>query len=84
MQIQDVVIERQDGPLYCGILYYCHMEDPCYLPWTMDLADPRKVVLKLFPPEESAGFTVVHDHYEEMADAIMERVIPGPEEGAEA
>lgn len=79
MKIKDVVIERQDGPLYCGLLFYSHLQDACYLPWTIDLEDPRQVVLKLFPPEAQHSLDVVQDHYEEMADAIVEFVMTPPE-----
>ena len=75
MHIDHVVIERADGPLYCGILFYEHDAANLYLPWTVDLNNPRQVVLKLFLPEEQENPAVVHDHYEVMADAIVDCVM---------
>ncbi|MGE5707903.1 MAG: hypothetical protein ACM3YO_06195 [Bacteroidota bacterium] len=75
MDIREVVIERQDGPEYCGLLFYQHLELSRYVPWTVDLHDPEQMILKLFPPIEEENVSIVCDHYEEMADAIVEMVL---------
>lgn len=75
MDIQRIVIEREDGPLYCGLLFYEHGPAERYLPWTVDLHNPSRVVLKLFPPETEQDRGAVQDHYQAMADAIVECVI---------
>lgn len=78
MDIQRIVIEREDGPLYCGLLFYEHGPEDMYLPWTVDLQNPQRVVLKLFPPEQGQDFEVVQHHYQVMADAIVECVMSQP------
>ena len=66
MQIDTIVIEREDGPLYCGILFYEHAAEPLYLPWTIDLENPQKIVLKLFQP----GFSEVVMPFDRIEDAV--------------
>lgn len=75
MQIDSIVIEREDGPLFCGLLFFQHEATAQYLPWTVDLNDPKKIVLKLFPPEAAGTLPVVQAHYETMAGAIVDRVL---------
>jgi len=75
VEIKDCVIERQDGPEFCGILFYRTGDLSRYVPWSVDLKNPRQLVLKLFPPEERQNYEIVRDHYERMADIIVERVM---------
>jgi len=75
MEIDSIVIEREDGPLFCGILFYEHAAASQYLPWTVDLENPDKIVLKLFPPDAEDNLTVVQQHYETMAGAIVQQVM---------
>ena len=69
-----VVIERQNGPQFCGILFYIHEQAPRYLPWSVDLQNPRQVVLKLYPPEAVENLEVCQEHCEQMADVIVDAV----------
>lgn len=73
MQIQQIVIERQNNEEYCGLLFYHHQEQPLYVPWTVELTE--QVILKLFPPAKGDGVALVSNHYEEMADAIVDSVL---------
>ncbi|HEY9765652.1 MAG TPA: hypothetical protein V6C82_04780 [Chroococcales cyanobacterium] len=75
MQIRQVVVERQDGPEYCGLLFYHYQQLQHYVPWTVDLSDPQQLVLKLFPPVTQENAAIVCDHYEARADAIVDRVM---------
>lgn len=75
VEIGKVVIERRDGPVFCGILFYRADETARYLPWSVDLKDPKQVVLKLFPPESNNNLEIVRSHYERMADAIVDQVM---------
>lgn len=75
MQIDQVVIERADGPLFCGILFFEHEATPQYLPWSIDIKNPQKIVLKLFLPEKQERLGIVEEHYEALADAIVDRVM---------
>ena len=45
------------------------------MPWSVNLENPKQVVLKLFPPDSEANLDIVRDHYEAMADAIVDRVM---------
>lgn len=73
MQIEQVVIERKNNEEYCGLLFYHEKEQPLYVPWTVELSE--QVILKLFPPSSGNGVAVVSNHYEEMADAIVDSVL---------
>lgn len=75
MRIDSVVIERADGPLYCGLLFYEHEAASQYVPWTIDLENPAQIVLKLFAPEEGGPLSLVRRFYEAMAGAIVDRVM---------
>lgn len=75
VEIGDCVIERRDGPTFCGILFYNADQTNRYLPWSVDIQNPRQIVLKLFPPDERSNFEIVRDHYERMADAIVDQVM---------
>ncbi|MBM3266083.1 MAG: hypothetical protein FJZ01_00415 [Candidatus Sericytochromatia bacterium] len=75
VEIGSCVIERHDGPMFCGILFYSADAAARYVPWSVDLQNPRQVVLKLFPPDAKLNFEIVRDHYERMADVIVERVM---------
>lgn len=78
MRIDSVIIERSDGSEHCGILFYEHDASEAYLPWTIDLQDPQRIVLKLFPPDADSNLAVVQSHYETMAGAIVDRVMKRP------
>ena len=79
VEIGSCVIERQDGPMFCGILFYRADESSRYVPWSVDLQNPRQVVLKLFPPDAKANYDLVRDHYERMADVIVDSVMSAAE-----
>lgn len=81
VEIGDCVIERHDGPTFCGILFYRADQTSRYLPWSVDIQNPRQVVLKLFPPDERNNFEIVRDHYERMADAIVDHVMASDTQG---
>ncbi|MBU6429164.1 MAG: hypothetical protein KGR26_09160 [Cyanobacteria bacterium REEB65] len=78
VEIEDIVIERHDGPQFCGILFYCADKTARYVPWSVNLENPKQVVLKLFPPDSQSNLEIVRDHYETMADAIVDRVLAEP------
>ncbi|MBM3274613.1 MAG: hypothetical protein FJZ00_05650 [Candidatus Sericytochromatia bacterium] len=75
VEIGSCVIERHDGPMFCGILFYSADEGSRYVPWSVDLQNPRQVVLKLFPPDAKQNYELVRDHYERMADVIVDKVM---------
>ncbi len=79
VEIETCVIERHDGPMFCGILFYSANEDSRYVPWSVDLQNPRQVVLKLFPPDAKINYEIVRDHYERMADVIVDSVMSAQE-----
>ncbi len=78
VDIENVVIERKDGSLFCGILFYSADEIARYVPWSVSLENPKQVVLKLFPPDAESNLEIVRDHYEAMADAIVDHVMANP------
>ncbi|MBI6545467.1 MAG: hypothetical protein HY692_01655 [Cyanobacteria bacterium NC_groundwater_1444_Ag_S-0.65um_54_12] len=75
VEIEKIVIERKDGQLFCGILFYSTDKTARYLPWSVDLENPKQVVLKLFPPDTNSNLEIIRNNYEVMADAIVERVM---------
>ncbi len=77
LEIGTVVIERQDGPMYCGILFYTVDKSSRYVSWSVDLQNPKQVILKLFPSDAKQNYELVREYYESMADAIVDHIMPG-------
>ena len=75
VEIENIVIERRDGPLFCGLLFYWADKTARYVPWSVNLENPKQVVLKLFPPDTQSNLELVKGNYEAMADAIVDRVM---------
>jgi hypothetical protein len=79
MRIDSIIVERRDGSVLCGLLHYAVEDSDQYLPWTLDLQNPKKVVVTLFPSDSPAQRDYVHVHYQEMAGAIVS-IISDPSE----
>ena len=71
MRIDSIVIERRDGAVLCGLLHYAVDEQAQHLPWTLDLQNPRKIVVTLFPSDAPSQREFVQAHYQEVAGAIV-------------
>ena len=75
MEIQDIIIEREDRDTYCGVLTYRHRHEELLLTWTFQWGDRQKVVLMLYPSTPSTSDSgVIQSHYRELADAILGEV----------
>lgn len=75
IEVVSCVIERHDGPTFCGLLFYEHGRTERHVPWSVDLTNPRQVLLKLFPSDAKTDFAIVREHYERMADVIVDTVM---------
>ncbi len=75
MEIQDVIIERQDQDTFCGVLTFRHRHEEQALTWTFQSGESRKVVLMLYPAKPATTDTrIIQSHYRELADAILGEV----------
>ena len=75
MEIQEIIIEREESSTYCGILTFLHSHEQQLLTWSFQWGDGQKVILMLYPSThsgENAG--VIQSHYRELADAILGEV----------
>lgn len=77
MEISNVVIERHDGDTFCGVLTYEHDMRHQLLTWSFALNDQKKVVLLLYPSRSTTLYPEVHQHYRELADAILDEIATG-------
>lgn len=75
MEIDQVIIEREDRLSYCGVLSYRHADRYQMLTWSFERTPDNKVVLLLFPSNSSETYPEVQTHYRELADAILEAIL---------
>ncbi|HEY9899507.1 MAG TPA: hypothetical protein V6D00_10025 [Pantanalinema sp.] len=75
MQIDRVIIEREDRTSFCGVLSYLHADRHQMLTWSFERTPDNKVVLLLFPSSSSGHYPEVQTHYRELADAILDAIL---------
>ncbi len=75
LEIQDIIIERQDQGTFCGVLTFRHRHEEQALTWSFQWGESQKVVLMLYPARPTTADTgVIQSHYRELADAILGEV----------
>lgn len=75
MEIERVVIERQEGGTYCGVLTYAHNFQQRLLTWSFAPDLDQKIVLLLYPSSSSHAYPEVQTHYRLLADAILAEIL---------
>ncbi|MBO9542260.1 hypothetical protein J7643_16850 [bacterium] len=75
MDIDRVIVERQDGMSFCGVLSYEHGDKHQMLTWSFERTPDNKVVLLLFPASANGHYPEVQVYYRELADAILDAIL---------
>ena len=79
MEIERVIIERQEGGTYCGVLTYAHNFKQQLLTWSFAPDLDQKIVLLLYPSSSSHAYPEVQTHYRILADAIFAEIMHAKE-----
>ena len=75
MEIENIIIEREDRQIYCGVLTYRHQHEAQLLTWSFQWGEAQKVILMLYPScTAAADASLIQLYYRELADAILEEV----------
>lgn len=71
MHISQIILERRHTPYVAGILCYRAWGATQVLPWSVDLRNPRKLVVDFYPDDRQMDSRFVTDHQNDLADSLL-------------
>lgn len=71
MRVTRIILERRDERYLAGVLTFGPGAAPQILPWSVDLDNPRHLIVDFYPDPGQHDSAVVQVHQNEFADRLL-------------